>query len=197
MTRNELILVAAVAGALGMTGWLAFGRVTFSDLRSPYYSEFNRARAAIEQAVPAERLQYSGVNRDIFLEEFHFKATTESGRAVRLWFDGSEMDVRTVCERPAGIVFIHDAHGMVPNRYGVRTVAGWIGADTPTVSVADVLRNIDVIEERVRENTGDENDLLHDDVRAWDCLHVEFPSAGDREWFVYTGVLEKDVSEFP
>src|SRR4030095_5867792 len=88
--------------------WVAASVGLVKDVEFGYYGEFNVAKHAIQKAGCAARIDYSGVNRDLFLEEMHFRVTTKSGRVVKLWFDASNMDVSQVCYRPAGFIVWHE-----------------------------------------------------------------------------------------
>lgn len=103
-----LILGAACIAAttwfsgLGLVLWSTGTKALPDDIGFGYYSEFNKVRKVIKQSACVKSMEF-GRHEDITLEGFNFKVRTESGLAVRLWFNDS-MDVEQVCSEPRGFV---------------------------------------------------------------------------------------------
>lgn len=179
--------VAWILASVGLLGEVEFG----------YYKEFNVAKHAIEKSGCAEVIEYSGVNKDTVLEEFHFKVTTRSGPVVRLWFDASNMDVSQLCYAPVGLVVRHPEHedaqvytlGMLSNLAREKNFQ--------VTGLRDILCNIDELEKLFKTNYGDANAILAVDPYSWDYLRIEFPTEEGLKPWKYTDVKEKDVHNWP
>jgi hypothetical protein len=179
-----------------LIAWITASQGLFGDVEFGYYAEFNVAKHAIEASGCAEKIEYSGVNKDLFLEEFHFKVTTRSGRVVRLWFDASNMDVRNLCYKPLGFSISHSG----PKPAQVYTVGGLAellrGTDIQVRDLRGVLCNIAQLEKLLNTNHGNANVLLESNPYIRDFLRIEFPTEEElMRGRKYADVREKDVTE--
>jgi hypothetical protein len=201
--RKGLMIVLGYL-VLYVAVWVTASAGLLKDVEFGYYGEFNVAKHAIQKTGCAQKIEYGGVNRDVVLEEMHFRVRTLAGRIVKLWFDASNMDVTQVCNRPAGLIVWHDAYEE-GQKYSIARVSELLREKRIQVKdLRDVLCNIDELEEIFRLNPGDMNDALASDTYAWDCLRIEFLSKdykyADRKdiyGWGYTDITEKDVADWP
>ena len=174
------ILKPAFLIALGLLvgypfAWIIAGSGVLGDVEFGYYKGFNIARHAIEKSGCAELIEYSGVNKDVFLEEFHFKVTTKSGRIVRLWFDASNMDVRQVCYQPIGLLVDDRSHDKV-QVYTLEGLSAIIKEKSFRVrSLTDILCNVDELEQLFEASNGDSNAILDADPLLMGLLAHRVP----------------------
>jgi hypothetical protein len=167
-----------------------------------YYGEFNIARHAIQESGCAEKIEFSGVNNDVVLEEFHFRVTTTSGRVVILWFDASNMDVAQVCYRPVGLSITDSrddadhasSEESLPHRlYSIEGIAELLKNKTiKMTNLKDILCNLDELEQICRVN-GNDKGAREGDPHCWDYLRLEF--ATDDGGYGYNDVRDKDVRD--
>ncbi|MEW6212125.1 MAG: hypothetical protein AB1631_27460 [Acidobacteriota bacterium] len=177
--------------------WIAASKGLLGDVEFGYYREFNVARHAIEESGCAELIEYSGVNKDLFLEEFHFKVTAKSGRVVRLWFDADNMDVSQLCYKPVGLAVTHPAYQNC-ELYTIERLSELLRERNIQVTgLIDILCRIDDLEQVLKENTGDASRLLEADPYVWDYLRIEFPNEEDMKAWKYTNIKEKNVVDWP
>jgi hypothetical protein len=177
--------------------WIAASNGLFGDVEFGYYAEFNVAKHAIQNSNCTEVIEYSGVNKDVFLEEFHFKVTTKTGRVVRLWFDASNMDVHQVCYKPAGLAL--SSPGEAPYReYSIEVLSEILREKNIQVkNLKDVLCNVDELVELFEANYTNEEipRTLYQD--SWYYLRIEFPSKERLDDRKYTDIRKKDVTDWP
>lgn len=190
----RLVLVLVV---LYPAAWIAASKGLLGDVEFGYYREFNIARHAIEESGCAELIEYSGVNKDLFLEEFHFKITTKSGQVVRLWFDADNMDVSNLCYRPVGLAVNHPAHQDCELYTTERLSELLRERNIQVTGLRDILCSVDDLEQMFKVNTGDATALLKADPYVWDYLRIEFPNEEDMKAWKYTNIKEKDVTNWP
>ena len=190
----RLILALVV---LYPAAWIAASKGLLGDIEFGYYREFNVAKHAIEQSGCTELIEYSGVNKDLFLEEFHFKVTTKSGQVIRLWFDADNMDVSRLCYKPVGLAVSHPAHQDC-ELYTIERLSELLREkNIQATSLRDILCNIDDLEPLFKATTGDAGALLETDPYVWDYLRIEFPEEEGLKPWKYTNIKEKDVTEWP
>jgi hypothetical protein len=152
---RAVVISAVILVALYLAAWIAASNGLFGDAEFGYYGEFNVAKHAIQESGCAEAIEYSGVNKDVFLEEFHFKVTTKSGRVIRLWFDADNMDVSQVCHKPVGFSVWHPMR-QLSQRYSAAGLLELLRVKNIQVdNLRDILCYIDELEEVFRENNGD------------------------------------------
>jgi hypothetical protein len=177
--------------------WIAASKGLLGDIEFGYYREFNVAKHAIEESGCAELIEHSGVNKDLFLEEFHFKVTTKSGRVVRLWFDADNMDVSNLCYEPVGLAVNHPAHQDC-ELYTIGRLSELLRErNIQATSLRNILCSIDDLEQVFKVNSGDASVLLKADPYVWDYLRIEFPNGEDMKAWKYTNIKERDVTEWP
>jgi hypothetical protein len=194
--KKAIVLLFILAVAYPFA-WIAASVGLIKDVEFGYYGEFNLAKHAIQEAGCAQKIEYSGVNKDVVLEEFHFKVTTKSGKVVRIRFDASYMDVNQVCYQPAGLSVLHPAYER-DRRYRIEGLTEYLREKNIHVrELRGILCNIDKLEEVFITTLGDAKALREDDPYVWDYLRIEFPTEeGLRQW-KYTDIREKDVSNWP
>jgi hypothetical protein len=192
-----LTVIALVVGYPAV--WIVASQGVFGDVELGYYKGFNIAKHAIERSGCAESIEYGGVNKDLFLEEFHFKVTTPSGRRLRLWFDASNMNVRRLCYKPVGLIVIHEKAHEEAQMYSVQGLSRLLkGSAFGLGSLTDLLCNIDELEKILIANPGDANDVLRADPHSWNYLRIEFPRDEDLlDEFMYWNIKEQDVANLP
>jgi hypothetical protein len=194
---NKIIIATVVTLALGLVILVAWHEYPIRDSEFGYYGEFNIAKHAIEKSGCAEKIEYSYVNKDVVLEEFEFRVTTRSGRAVRLWFDASNMDVSQVCYSPVGFSVTHSAN-RVSRRYSPERVSELLkDRGIQIKDLKDFLCNIDQLEEVFRTAPGDAKALRESDPYVWDYLQIKFLTEEELKVDEYTDVKEKDVMDWP
>lgn len=194
---GRLAILVITLVVLSPCAWIAASNGIFGDVEFGYYGEFNIAKHAIQKSGCAEAVEYSGVNKDLFLEEFHFKVTTKAGRIVLLWFDASNMDVKRLCYAPVGLGVDDPSHEEV-QMYTIAGLAELLrGKNFEIRSLSDILCNLDELEEFFKTNHGDANDRLKADPYCWDYLRIEFPTAERLNDYHYTNIKDKDVVNWP
>lgn len=194
--KRVIVLVVFLAVAYPMA-WIAASVGLIKDVEFGYYAEFNVAKHAIQKTGCAEKIEYSGVNKDVVLEEMHFKVTTESGRVVRLWFDASNMDVDQVCYSPSGISVLHPSYEG-DRRYSPNMLTDLMKEKGIEVrDLSDVLCNIEELEEVFRTTEGDTKARREFDAYVWDYLRIEYPREEKLDQYLYTDIAEKDVVNWP
>jgi hypothetical protein len=171
----------------------------FGDAEFGYYGEFNIAKHAIQESGCAEKIEFSGVNTDVVLEEFHFRATTKSGRVVSIWFDASNMDVAQFCYGPVGLSITDSrddgdhasSEQSLPHRlYSIQGIAELLKNKTiKMTNLKDVLWNLDELEQICRVN-GNDKGAREGDPYCWDYLRIEFTT--DDGGHGYNDVRYKD-----
>jgi len=196
-TGKGLLKITLVLMALYPPAWIAASAGVFRDVEFGYYGEFNVALHAIQRSGCAEIIEYSGVNKDVWLEEFHFKVTTKSGRVVRLWFDASNMDVRQLCYYPVAFSVRHPAYEG-DRRYSPEMLSELLKEKGIKVrELKDILCNIDELEQIIRTTQGDAGVLREFDRYVWDYLRVEFMDESESDGWTYTDIREMDVVDWP
>ena len=194
-TGKGLLKIALVLVVLYPAAWIAASAGVFRDVEFGYYGEFNVALHAIQRSGCAEIIEYSGVNKDVWLEEFHFKVTTKSGRVVRLWFDASSMDVRQLCYYPVAFSVRHPAYEG-DRRYSPEMLSELLKEKGIKVrDLKDILCHIDELEQVFRTTQGDAGVLRESDRYVWDYLRVEIMDEDDG--WTYTDIREMDVVDWP
>ncbi len=174
--------------------WIAASTGVLGDIEFGYYEEFHVAKHVIQKSDCAEVIEYSGVNADLFfLEEFHFKVTTKSGKVMRLWFDGENMDVSQLCYTPVKLFIGHPAHKEV-QIYSVEVLAELAREKKIQLeNLRDLLCNLDELEQIVKENHGDANA----DSYSWDDLRIDFPTEERLKLWKYSDIKKTDIMNFP
>lgn len=192
--KITIILVLALV-VLYPAAWVAASKGLLGDIEFGYYREFNVARHAIEESGCAELIEYSGVNKDLFLEEFHFKITTKSGRVVRLWFDADNMDVSQVCYKPVGLAVTHPI-SRPDHAYSIGVLSELLKEKNIEVrSLKGVLCNIDELAQLFEANYANENIQRIAYQDSWDYLHIEFPNEEQMKGWTYANIKEQDVTD--
>jgi hypothetical protein len=182
--------------ALYVVTWIAASAGLIKNVEFGYYKGFNVARHAFEKCGCVEKIEYSYVNKDVFLEEFQYRITTKSGRIVQLSFDASNMDVDQVCYAPAGISVLHPAY-KGDKRYSPEFLSELLKDKGVRIrNLNDILCNIDQLEEIVRTTQADEKVKSEDDPYVWDYLRIEFPTEKDLEDDEWTNVKDMDVADY-
>jgi len=177
--------------------WIAASTGLIRDVEFGYHGQFNVAKHAIEKSGCAEKIEYSYVNKDVVLEEFHFRITTRSGRVVELFFDASNMDVRQVCYAPVGIYVLHPAFEAA-RAYSPQFLSELLREKGIKVrDLRDILCNIDQLEEAVRTTPEDAKARRENDPYCWDYLRVWFVSEEELKDNTYTNVKDKDIVDWP
>jgi len=177
--------------------WIIASQGIIGDVEFGYYKGFNVARHAIERSGCAKLVEYSGVNKDLFLEEFHFKVTTTSGRIVRLWFDASNEDVRQLCYQPKGLLVL--APGFKSHRsYTIEALSRLLNDRGHQVrDVRDILCNIDELKELLKSDNSVASATFEGGSRLWDFVWIDFPTQEDLHSYRYTNIREQDVTDWP
>ena len=199
MKQNSkgVLIIVLVLVVLYPVAWIAASAGVFRGVEFGYYGEFNVALHAIQRSGCAEIIEYSGVNKDVWLEEFHFKVTTKSGRAVRLFFDASSMDVRQVCYYPVAFSVLHPSY-QGHRRYSPEMLSQVLKEKGIRVrDLKDILCNIDELEQVFRTTQGDVRALRESDRYVWDYLRIEFVDEEESDGCIYTDIREMDVVDWP
>lgn len=190
---GKLVVPTCLLIALGPIVWIAASGGLLGDVEFGYYGAFNTAKHAIQQSECAEVIEYSGVNKDVFLEEFHFKVTTKTGRIIRIWFDASNMDVDRLCYGPVGLCVWDEAH----ERSQLYTTTGLSQLlkekNIEIRGLKDILCNLDELKPFFKNSQGDANDISETDPYAWDYLRIEFPTEKRLQGYHYANINETDV----
>ena len=169
---ERAIVFVVISLALYAVAWIAASVGVMKDVEIGYYGGFNVAKHAIQKTGCTEKIEYSGVNKDLVLEEMHFKVTTRSGRIVRLWFDASNLDLSQVCYQPVGFSVCHPAHEQC-QRYSVAGLANLLKEKGfQAKNLKDILCNIDGLDHIFKENYGDANASRESDPYAWEYLRI-------------------------
>jgi hypothetical protein len=193
----EWTLIVTLSLALYIVAWIAASIGLLRDVEIGYFGEFNVAKHAIQESGCAELIEYSGVNKDVVLEEFHFKVTTKSGRVVRLWFDASNMDVSQVCYYPVGFSIMHPVYEK-GRRFTPIMLSDLLKEKGIKLrDLKDILCNIEELEQACRTAPRDNIALRETDPYVWDYLRIEFPTEEELDGWIYTDVREKDVVDWP
>lgn len=205
MTTKRIFITAVllVVGlpAIYVVTWLAATLGYVRNVEFGYYGDFNVAKHALEKCGCAEKIEYAYVNRDVHLEEFRFKVRTRSGQVVRLFFDGSSMDVNQVCYAPVGISVSHSAFEGV-RRYSPEFLSERIRVQGIQVEdLNDVICNMDELEEIFRTTPEDPKAARPDDPYVWDYLRVRIltEEALQTEYYRddhWTEVRDKDIVDW-
>jgi hypothetical protein len=183
---QQVIYVAACTAA-------SVGRI--KDVEFGYYGPFNIAKHAMQKCHCAKKIEYQYVNRDLLLEEFQFRVTTESGRVIGLFFDGSMMDTYQVCYEPAGISILASASEK-PERYSPEFLSELLQHKGVQVrNLNDILCHIDQLEEIFRTTQGDQRAARENDVYVWDYLRIHFPNEKELK-DEFLDIRDKDLEDW-
>ena len=139
------------------------------------------------------------MNKDIVLEEFHFKVTDPWGQMVRLWFDDSNMDVRRLCSQPTGLIVWNRNCPGDTQVYSMGLISKLLDQTDHTSPdcVANILCNVDVLRRALRTIDGDANEVLAGDPYCWDYLRIDFPTEQDLRAYSYMSLNDRDELSWP
>lgn len=177
--------------------WVFASHATFGDVEFGYFKGFNIVRHAIERSQCASSIEYAGVNQDLVLEEFHFKVTCRSGQVVRFWFDDSNMDVRRLCSRPAGLILWNRNERGDTQVYSIERLSQLLNQADVSDVVGQVLCNSDNLRSALRNADGDQNEILKTDEYCWDYLRMDFPGQYDLTSYNYTSLSQSANLTWP